>query len=163
MRRPAIALWLTVAIAAGAGTLVVHARSADPAATAPRSAAAPPMQMLVEIGGSATPVIDGEPIAVARGVTARLALLTAGRGQHTLQVRLEDDTGTPITDATLEAIVQMRFMEHGRATFVGLPAGASGSYVVPIGFEMPGQWRIDLRVAGRSTTGVVHLEVDEFR
>ena len=140
------------------------ARPAGPTAAAATAAVVrPPIQMSVEVGGTATPLRDGEPIEVAKGVVATMTLLPAGNGQNTLQVHLSDGAGTPITDATLRAMVEMRFMEHGQASFVGLPAGASGSYVIPIGFEMPGQWRINLIVTTASATGVVHLEVDEFR
>ena len=144
--------------------MVVLARPTGPTAAAATAAVVrPPIQMSIEVGGTATPLRDGEPIEVAKGVIATMTLLPAGNGQHTLQVHLSDGAGTPITDATLRAMVEMRFMEHGQASFVGLPAGASGSYVIPIGFEMPGQWRINLIVTTASATGVVHLEVDEFR
>lgn len=166
MRWSAVALWSAGAIALGAGIMIVLARSAGPTTAAATSAAVRlpiPIPMSVEVGGTATPLRDGEPIAVAKGVIATMTLLPAGNGQHTLEVHLRDGAGTPITDATLRAMVEMRFMEHGQASFVGLPAGASGSYVLPIGFEMPGQWRINLIVTTASATGMVHLEVDEFR
>lgn len=164
MRVPRIAQVIAGVIVLGVGTVAVLALSASPAATSPTApAAVSRSELWIELGGSATPLAEGASVAVAKGIAATMTLLSAGNGQHTLQVNLHDDMGAPITDATLQATVEMRFMEHGRATFVGLPAGANGSYVVPISFEMPGQWRMNLTVTAGSTTGVVHLEVDEFR
>lgn len=53
-------------------------------------------------------------------------------------------------------------MEHGRAVGIGAPLDP-GSYLVPVAFEMPGEWRITLVVQAPPRRATVAFDVDEFR
>lgn len=160
-RWPLAAAVLAVTLVVGSAVYAVIPRATDgPTAATAQLATTRPMVLV--IGGTATPLADGEPIAVAKGIVASATLTSLGRGQHVLRLALRDDGGAPIRDATVRAVAEMRYMEHGRAESVGLPSG-DGSYVVPIAFEMPGEWRISLTVTAGTTNGTVRFDVDEYQ
>jgi len=118
--------------------------------------------LLLVDGGSVRRLGDAEPVELAADLLGRFRLVSEGGGRHDLRVELTTASGVPVTGARLRADIEMRFMEHGRAESIGIPLDP-GSYLVPVAFEMPGEWRITLVVESPPRVATVRFDVDEFR
>ena len=113
-------------------------------------------------GGASRPLRSDEVVELARGLSATFRLVPQGGGEQLLRLGLQDAAGRPVADATVTAVVEMRFMEHGRSTSTA-EQEAPGTYLIPVTLAMSGEWQLTLAIRAGTTSATVRLDFDDFR
>jgi hypothetical protein len=123
-----------------------------------------PAPLIVVVAGISRPLEPGSEIALAGDVRARLFVTTPteGRGRRDLDLYLyRQSPDQPLDDATVAATARMRFMDHGIFRPEVRYAGG-GHFVLPIQFEMSGEWELDLEIGTSGEQTTIQLLIDLF-
>jgi hypothetical protein len=115
------------------------------------------------VAGFASPFVNGSEVPVAGDLMAQLTV-TAGdeRYGRNLELYLYHQTSSrPLTEATVQGIASMRFMDHG--TFYPTALNLDdGYYILLLPFPMPGEWHLELEIVTPDTPGTIQLDITLF-
>ncbi|MBI1800926.1 MAG: FixH family protein [Chloroflexi bacterium] len=117
------------------------------------------------LGGITQPFQPGAEIALTGDVLASVTVnRSAGqRGQREIDVQLyHTTTANPIDDADVQAVTQMRYMDHGQSKTIALRS-SGGHYLLPVQFAMPGEYQVNIVIntAGKQTTLQLYFDLFE--
>ncbi len=145
-----IAALILVGALLGACTEAV-AHPQPPSAAGGTSAGA---TILVSEGGVMRPIQNGGRVALRSGwATLRFSPLPLDF-ESSLDVALFDSSGASVT-GDVSAQYESIDMDHGRTTSTGSPH--EGGYRMPLAFEMPGAWRVVVRIARGGTEETITI------
>ncbi len=66
-----------------------------------------------------------------------------------------------MTDASVRASAEMRYMDHGSFQALAQPSG-DGHYVAALQFAMAGEWKLGLAVRTAMEAGEIVLDLDDY-
>ncbi|MBI3914244.1 MAG: FixH family protein [Chloroflexi bacterium] len=133
-----------------------------PAAPAKTNRGIPDMLALV-VGGIPREFVNGGEAPVAGDVIAKI---NVERGEERYSRRIDlylyhQATSKPVEDANVQLTGAMRYMDHGTIRSAPLRSDG-GHHVFELGFDMPGEWEVELAIslAGKQTK--IQLQMDIF-
>lgn len=140
-------LLLLAAVGCSSG---VGVASEDEAARGGGAAASPseyPWLQVMEGGILRVPASNGTTVSVVDDIAAEIFVSPYPPGLRTdLDLYLlQGIDGTPVTDATVELVSDMVFMDHGSFALPGKSIG-EGHYVLPLNFLMYGEWHVEFNI-----------------
>jgi hypothetical protein len=140
--------------------LAVDHRTENPAVATPALRGQVADRWQVVVAGIGTPLASGDARPVAGDLLAQVTFGTGvERFGRELDLRLYRSSGAPVSNASIVATGQMRFMDHGTFRQAATPS-VDGQYVLPLAFVMPGEWRVDLEIATPTERANMQLDLD---